>query len=45
MVKCGETLWSPQGEGACENSVRLSMYDGTMKTVKYMWVNIWFGAC
>ena len=45
MVKCGEPLWSPQGEGACENSVRLSMYDGTMKTVKYMWVNIWFGAC
>ena len=44
MVKCRETLWSPQGEGACENSVRLSMYDGTMETVKYMWVNIWFGA-
>ena len=28
-------------EGACENSVGLSMYDGPMGTVEYMWVNIW----
>ena len=39
MVKCGEMLL--KGGGACENPVRLSMYDGPMETVKYMCVNIW----
>ena len=33
MVKCGETRF--QGGRACENPVRLSMYDGVMETVKY----------
>ena len=28
------------GEGTCENLVRLSMYDGAMKAVDYMLVNI-----
>ena len=44
MVKCWETPWRQQGEGACNNLVRLSMYDDPMETVKYMCVNIWFGA-
>ena len=44
MVKCGEMLWRPRGEGACKNPVRHFIY-GPMETVKYMWVNIWFGAC
>ena len=35
---CGNVVW---GRGACENLVRLSMDDGPMETVKYMWVNIW----
>ena len=39
MVKCGEMLF--EGGGACENPVRLSMYDGPMETVKYRCVNIW----
>ena len=34
----GKAVW---GGGACENPVRLSMYDGLMKTVKYRCVNIW----
>ena len=25
--------------GACENPVRLSMYDGRLETVDYMWVS------
>ena len=29
------------GEGACENPVGLSMCDGPIETVKYIWVNIW----
>ena len=41
MVRCGETLFEEWGERACENPVRLSMYDGTMETVDYMWVSIW----
>ena len=39
MVKCGVTPF--EGGGACENPVRLSMYDGLMETVKYRCVNIW----
>ena len=46
MVKCGEMLFEGGGgggwgRGACENPVRLSMYDGPMETVKYRCVNIW----
>ena len=41
MVRCGETLFEEGGEGTCENPVRLSMYDGAMEAVDYMWVNIW----
>ena len=37
MVKCGE---APR-EGACENLVTLSMYDGPMETFKDMWVSVW----
>ena len=37
--KCGNVIFV---EGACENPVRLTMYDGHMETVEYMWVNIWF---
>ena len=29
--------------GGCENPVGLSMYEGHMETVEYIWVNI--GAC
>ena len=38
-----EVLWRNVGKRcmrrgrACENSVRLSMYDGPMETVEYMW--------
>ena len=27
--------------GPCENSVRLSMYEGHMETVHNTWLNIW----
>ena len=27
--------------GDCKNLVGLSMYDGSMETVEYIWVNIW----
>ena len=37
MVKCGETPL--EGEGG-KNPLRLSMLDGPMETVEYMWVNI-----
>ena len=30
-----------RGTGGCENPVGLSMYDGPMETVEYIWVNIW----
>ena len=33
MFKCGEAPF--QGERACENPVRLSVYDGLKETVKY----------
>ena len=29
------------GGGVCENPVGLSMYDGLMETIEYIWVNIW----
>ena len=40
-VKCREALleWSGEG-GACEDLVGLSMCDGLIETVKYIWVNI-----
>ena len=28
-------------EGDCENLVGLPMYDGSMETAEYIWVNIW----
>ena len=31
-----------EGVGVCENPVRLSLNDGAMETVRYMWVNIWY---
>ena len=34
----GNIIW---GGGACENPVRLSMYDSPMETAKYMCENIW----
>ena len=39
VVKCGKMSF--EGEDDCENPVRLSIYDGPMKTVEYTWVNIW----
>ena len=39
MVRCGETLF--EEGGTCETPMRLSMYDGAIETVDYMWVNIW----
>ena len=38
MVKFGEMPF--EGGGACENPMRLSMYDGPMETVKCMCMNI-----
>ena len=38
-MKCREASF--EGEGFCENPVGLSMYDGPMETVEYIWVNIW----
>ena len=40
-VKCREALleWSGEG-GACEDLVGLSMCDGLIETVKYIWLNI-----
>ena len=45
-----EVLWSNVGKRclrgwglgrvACENPVRLSIEDGPMQTVKYIWINI-----
>ena len=32
---------SGEGGGVCENSVRFSLNDGPMETVKYVRVNIW----
>ena len=29
------------GEGASENLVGFSIYDGPVETTEYMWVNIW----
>ena len=37
----GKRCFRKEGEGTCENPVRLSMYDGAMEAVDYMWVNIW----
>ena len=34
----GNTVW---GRSASENHMGLSMYDGAMETVEYMWVTIW----
>ena len=31
-----------RGGGTCKNPARLSMKDGPMETVEYMWVNIWW---
>ena len=39
VVTCGKSLF--EGEVACENPMRLSMFDGSMETVEYIWVNIW----
>lgn len=38
-MKCGETLFEVGARGHC---VGLLMYDGAMKTVEYIWVNIWY---
>ena len=37
IKKCGET---PLEEGPCENVLGLSMCDGSIETVKCIWVNI-----
>ena len=37
----GNTVWGRGDEGTCQNPVRLSIYDGAMEAVDYMWVNIW----
>ena len=37
-MKCEETPFDRE-QGACENHVGLSMYDGPMETVEYSWVN------
>ena len=34
----GNVVW---GGVVCENPVGLSMYDGSIETVEYIWVNIW----
>ena len=39
VAKCGKMSF--EREGDCESLVRLSIYDGPMKTVEYIWVNIW----
>ena len=33
--------WATE-QRSCKNPVRLLMYDGPMKIIKYMWLNIWF---
>ena len=38
-MKCKETLF--EGKGVRENPVGLSIYDGPMETVEYIWLNIW----
>ena len=38
-MKCGESPF--EWRGACENPAELFMYDDPMKTVEYIWVNIW----
>ena len=38
-MKCCETPF--ERGGSCENSVRLSMYDGSMETAEYILMNIW----
>ena len=38
----GKRCLRKEGGGRiCENPVRLSMYNGAMEAVDYMWVNIW----
>ena len=37
----GNTVWGRGDEGTCQNPVRLSIYDGAMEAVDYIWVNIW----
>ena len=39
VVTCGKTLF--EGEVACENPIRLTMYDGPVETVEYICVNTW----
>ena len=38
IVKCGKTLLEGRG---LQKPVGLSLYDGPIKTVRYIWVNIW----
>ena len=38
IVKCGKTLLEERG---LQKPVGLSLYDGPIKTVRYIWVNIW----
>ena len=44
-MKCREALFEGGGRGAegqaCENHMGLSMYEGFMGTVEYIWVNTW----
>ena len=35
----GNAVWRGR---ACENPMELSMYEGPMETVEYIWVNIWY---
>ena len=48
VVKCrkipflggGAEVWEVWVRGFCENPVGLSLYEGHMETVEYIWVNI-----
>ena len=39
-VLCWNLGNAVRGQGRCKNPVRLSMYDGPVETVEYMWMNI-----
>ena len=41
IVKFGDLCLREGGRRVCENPKGLSMYDGLIETVEYIWVNIW----
>ena len=41
----GNVIEASKRKGLLKPCETLNVYDGPIETVKYMWVNIWFGVC